>query len=863
MASGCATRAMKGTPFYTGEYSIRKGPVEDRVNVWPLFYYREPALSALWPLIEKTEDHFAFRPIYSIYGLDDGKPVHNVIWPIAQYNTETGEHRVFPVFWSRQKDYVYIFPLYWHSKDPLGIKGGSDGFFPLWIICRDKRGHDYHFLWPIMNFRKRNNPYESSWRVWPVAGRSEDSDSIESYYLWPLIWNHLDKEDGAKIHAFLPLYYSESDSENRTFLSLPYSLGSSKTNDTSWQFVFPLFYNKRDADGRMFVSLPYWCGSDSERDRAWSMLIPFYYTSREKGETRWFAFPLLSGGHRGKDDSDAWMLGPLAHYGHDQDSRSSHVFPFYYSSIDTNSATFVSLPWSSGRKGNDSWQLVPLLYFNFKSNDGKRKITPLYATGQDSDGRAWHAVVPLYYRNRRRDVFASSVFVCFAGEGGRKTMIIPPLASWYSADKTDGDLWLAGPLAHWGWGQEGCSAHVFPLFYADSRKGNFVSLPYAQWESKERVTYSVPPLLSWASAGPDKTDLWMLGPMAHWSWGEKAEKKHVFPLFYSDKAKDKMISPLWASWKDKQETTWACPPALSWFASDGREKKLNALLGIFNQEWGRQGKSGHLVPLYLYKGREEFYTPVFGWNTSEETRYAYPLTPLIGFWYGDHAGWWLQPLASYKRAKETGEVGGNFLFWGRYWKKGGRGGSSMFPIYCYKNFGPLDDVPEDANETHAHNKYGREFLSLPLIWYRNQVVIRPWLDRTENSKSGKNKEFVAKHIKKHLVFPIWHYYRADIPEKDYRDVDSSILWLLYDYRYEMRGADKAQVNRYTRRRILWRLWHYERLNNEVSVDIFPAITYDRKENGFKRVSFLWKLFRYEREPDGNRKLHFFFIPLMK
>ena len=36
--SGCATTAMKGTPFYSGEWEERSGPVEDRVNVWPFFY---------------------------------------------------------------------------------------------------------------------------------------------------------------------------------------------------------------------------------------------------------------------------------------------------------------------------------------------------------------------------------------------------------------------------------------------------------------------------------------------------------------------------------------------------------------------------------------------------------------------------------------------------------------------------------------------------------------------------------------------------------------------------------------------------------------------------------------------------------
>ena len=44
LVTGCRTTAMKGTPFFSGENPEREGPVEDRVNLWPLAYYRAPAL---------------------------------------------------------------------------------------------------------------------------------------------------------------------------------------------------------------------------------------------------------------------------------------------------------------------------------------------------------------------------------------------------------------------------------------------------------------------------------------------------------------------------------------------------------------------------------------------------------------------------------------------------------------------------------------------------------------------------------------------------------------------------------------------------------------------------------------------------
>ena len=84
--TGCSTTAMKGTPFYTGEYSRRQGPVEDRVNIWPAFYYREPAVSVLWPLFEMTDDHVAVRPLFSVYGLDQTNHQYNVLWPLTEFD---------------------------------------------------------------------------------------------------------------------------------------------------------------------------------------------------------------------------------------------------------------------------------------------------------------------------------------------------------------------------------------------------------------------------------------------------------------------------------------------------------------------------------------------------------------------------------------------------------------------------------------------------------------------------------------------------------------------------------------------------------------------------------------------------------
>ena len=68
LLAGCKTEQMKSTPFYEGHDVTYTGKLEDRVNLWPLAYWREPVGSVLWPVFSLSDDHFAFRPLYSHYG---------------------------------------------------------------------------------------------------------------------------------------------------------------------------------------------------------------------------------------------------------------------------------------------------------------------------------------------------------------------------------------------------------------------------------------------------------------------------------------------------------------------------------------------------------------------------------------------------------------------------------------------------------------------------------------------------------------------------------------------------------------------------------------------------------------------------
>ncbi len=159
-------------------------------------------------------------------------------------------------------------------------------------------------------------------------------------------------------------------------------------------------------------------------------------------------------------------------------------------------------------------------------------------------------------------------------------------------------------------------------------------------------------------------------------------------------------------------------------------------------------------------------------------------------------------------------------------------------------------APPAAGTNLVAAERGKTFWCLPSIWYRN--TIEP---RTDGA-AGKTLAQVRSGF-----FPFWMHSR-DV-EGGREDAGAWILGLLYDWRHRVTPAQGEKVAEdYTRHRVLWRVWHYERLNGDVGVDMFPGLTYDRAADGSHAFSFLWRVFRYERSAAGV-KVHLFFVPIVR
>ena len=98
------------------------------------------------------------------------------------------------------------------------------------------------------------------------------------------------------------------------------------------------------------------------------------------------------------------------------------------------------------------------------------------------------------------------------------------------------------------------------------------------------------------------------------------------------------------------------------------------------------------------------------------------------------------------------------------------------------------------------------------------------------------------------------------PVIELEEESKTLFGLLYDRRKEV---NKVKGTSFEEASVLLKVWHRAEKNGDVSLDVFPGFTYDAKKNGYRKTSFLWRLFRYENDPEQGRKVDLFFIPVWR
>jgi len=605
--AGCSSKYMKGTPLYTGEYPKREGPAEDRVNLWPLAYYRKPALSILWPLMEATDDHLAARPFFSVYKLDKPRHEYNVLAPLAQFDYDAQQHHVLPVDWgvgSDQKPYFNVLPLLWSGRDAQDLPYFS--VFPAVWTGHTSGGKPYYVLFPLVWW------YPQVQGVFPVFW-SATSFAVaplvwyrkgEHFYAFPL-WLHTRHKDGYDTHLLWPIGRRMRTAEKDGF------------------DVWPLVGAYRSLEGGTRWYRAYALGPLAGYERAEDCMnrwvTPLYFEGRNKGSSALGVFPLF---YRDEEAGYRRTFTPLWSFGGDPKSRWDFVTPFYYRAKSQDESLTLSPVWLSGSAKDSHWETLPLLYYHRETPKESLTLSPVWSSGKLGD-TAWSAALPFYYERHNAATKARNVLTPVVGwertPERTRTTLFPLLSSltWRGEEK---DFWFLAPLSRFRWGGGRAQSHIFPLYYSDSQERLFVSPLLSRRDTPEEGFVNVLGLLAqytrfrdgWRSLTlpfalshlawlkkEKKLDI-LLGLLAHAEWGGKKLRHHVFPLYAYDREERTFLSPL-VSWKNKPESRFFNVLGLLFhYEREGGSRSLRLLAPLTYFGWGKGSSQAMVIPLFSW-----------------------------------------------------------------------------------------------------------------------------------------------------------------------------------------------------------------------------------------------------------------------
>lgn len=369
LLGGCAMKEFSSTPLYTGDEVKFTGAVEDRVNLWPLYYHRAPVSSVAWPFVSWGDDHFALRPLYSKYrqaGSEDYDEF-NYLWPIGQFDAKRGEYRAFPFFWGNGE--FIAFPALWFTKDTTAVlplvmnEAGTRGtLFPL-VWWKSEKGVDFSAAYPL--YSAETNPDETRfWALAGLCGRYRSRAGQFTHWVLPAYlsnnkgvftvpYSHMEGTDGVKTRAFLCglAGWSTTNGMYRSSWTVPFHY------DDGERFLTPLY--GRSADRDWIMPVYYREGR--------SVYTPLYCDMEDAntGERTLLSIPLLVGASWATNSCKrswtalAGLVG--ANSSASGERREQWAYPFFRRDV---GRSFMTLPYGwygGGTAKTNTWWATPLV----------------------------------------------------------------------------------------------------------------------------------------------------------------------------------------------------------------------------------------------------------------------------------------------------------------------------------------------------------------------------------------------------------------------------------------------------------------------------------------------------------------------
>ena len=853
-------------------------------------------IDLLWPIYaDKKTDAKRMWRIWPLYGYDarnNGSDVSRFwAWPLggSKKNTHIHEHYLFPLYYAGNKG----------LKDDLwtllgGRSIGPDGTrwaaFPA-LSWGEKTESQTKNTYGLGLAGNKKTADEKASHILPLYAKRDTKDSS---YFFSLLYSAATATDGSAWKASLPLFHSKTDTTGATRLITPiYASKNNPAGKNLWQCYFPLLYR------------------NGTYDQHFMTLLGGRWRTGDNGG--WLATPILSGGTQTPDgEKTVWAAG-LGGNKKTADEKTSYLLPLYTKRETKDSSYFFSLPYSSASAADgSSWKAsLPIFHSKTDAAGATRLITPIYASKNDSAGKnLWRCYFPLLYLDETYDNHFMTLLggrwrtgdssgwlatpvlsggtktpecektVWAAGLGGskktadEKTSYLLPLYTkreaknsshffslpYSSASAADGSSWKASlPIFHSKTDVAGATRLItplytsknnpegnnlwrcyFPLLYLDKTYDqHFMTLLGGRWRTGNNGGWLATPILSGGTQTPDyKKTIWAAGLAGKKSTTEKTSH-YALPIYYNCPTENRFLSLPYLRWTGSNQTRYkVLPLLLSGTSSKGNTKKTTIAAGISG--WEKQAgqlNSSHVLPLYGWGKDDYLYTLPYG-KTKTTTYFA---TPLIGR-YLDKKGGWVFPLWQHKATEKRTET--NLLLGlGNRYRTETNSGHSLFPLYS------KSQSQRQNYSDKSQTRYRKKFNALILLW-------------NSQHRLADAKNFTLEERSTSGLFPLW-FKRVNLPRNGKKSTTTtSLLFRLYDSRCETPRDPTEKA--YTRHRVLWRVYHKETLGADSSTDIFPAITLDTKENGFRKSTFLWRLFRYEKDPETQTtKLDLFFIPLKR
>lgn len=828
---GCSTAAMHSMPLrWDREIKVPVGPVENRVNLWPILYYSDPVWSVLWPFISATDQGSACIPVYEYDKPNDELRllfVHQDLPSGAVFSGVAGYWRVLNVIRDTKDDTLFVLPLYFQdfkdqkllvlpvfykdrtmfwtplvSRSPhlTGVLG------PLFNVYSDGPSRTYNFPFPLAGLHRA--PGESGFWLIPAVfygrtaktkvlnvgvvlfhyNRSDGSWSVH----YAAFLGGAAREAGGDTHNYLaPLWVSWKSGDESCFVSLPFTRYQAKdyrlTNaflnawidvrqgDSSYQSVlWPLYQRFQDPARRGHALLPFYYFARDQAGRASFYSLPFI--AKNNGELIDILGPafLRQRGQGGTYTAVAW---PLAHAWNSPAGRGSMVLPLFYENRKTDGGRMLVTPLGGISKAKDEEyiDLAGPFYFHHIDKDGKYRtvLWPLAHAWENPQGHG-AALLPLFYDNQSRD--GSRVTITPLGgraksPAGELLDLAGPL---FIRQRGPGGAYTAAPwplVQFWNKGGEQGLA-LLPLVYTNQTRdgGRVLVTPLGgSVKSQDGVFYDVggPLFIYNHDLKQDSTYRSLLWPFWH-EWQNKLETdKLLLPLFFYNRDN-----------RDPRYYTFASLPL-----SFGRERDsyfVNAGLLLFHRRTGDAFRSTWLL------------ADLIGWEDSAKAKrteaHAFPF-----FSYEDTPDFRATSVltsGAFRSKKDEAALRAELL---RESNGKSYGGASRL-----------------LAERHAL-----------LFVYKSTTRLVQHLPLPAAGAPAPGRPVVRK-TREDWLFPL---YLASATEGE--GSQTNLLGPLYDATTKVDPADGSVE---AHQRVLWYLFNRTAKGGDVRTDIFPFMTYDRGKN---------------------------------